>query len=135
MNTYIYILFIFILLVIIGIREGYMIRWALNGHPVKDSNIWHKLGGVLRIIPALIIAYAIWPDWKGIILAGLLWANWAWTLYDVCINIINHWPMYYQGQSSLSEKVLKKRLIWIGKGLLFSGTIVYVLYYFNMIKI
>lgn len=128
-----YILFLFILMIVISLREGFVIRWALNGHREKDSDIWHALGGVMRVIPALVLVYAIWPDWMTIILIVLLWSNWAWTVYDAAINLINGWPIYYQGKSSYTEKIIIKQLIWMGKAVLLLVTVAYSLFYFELI--
>lgn len=126
-------LFLFFLMLLIAVREGYVLRWALNGRPEKESKIWHSLGSVMRAIPLVMVIYYAYPDWRMIVFVTLLWANWAWTVYDAAINLINGWPIYYQGKSSATEKIFKKQLIWTGKALLFIGTILFTVFYFELI--
>jgi len=130
----IYIIILILFMFVISLREGFVLRWELNGHQRLDSNIWHALGAIMRLFPLAITIWAMWPGWKEIVLASLIWANLAWTIYDMTINIVNGWPIFYKGKTSISEKLITNTLILIGKGLLFAVTIVYVLYYFNMIN-
>jgi len=123
-------LILFILMLTIAIREGYVLKWALDNRPKDLSGLWHGLGAVMRALPLALAVMYIWGDWWLIGLITLFWANWAWTVYDLAINIINDWPWFYTGKTSQTETVFKARLIWIGKGLLFIGTVIYTLIYF-----
>ena len=131
------IIFLFTILLIIAIREGFIIKWALNNHPTKLSKIWHSLGMILRASIVGVILFYVYPDWKQMILVGLFGLNWAWTIYDASINIINGWPIWYVGKSSQIENIFngrKERVLWVLKAIAFLVTIVYVVLYFTILN-
>ena len=128
------IILLFIVLLIIAIREGFIIKWALNNHPTKLSKIWHSLGMILRASIVGVILFYVYPDWKQMILVGLFGLNWAWTVYDASINIINGWPIWYVGKTSQIENIFQWRILWILKALTFLVTVIYVILYFTILN-
>ena len=128
------IILLFIVLLIIAIREGFIIKWALNNHPTKLSKIWHSLGMMLRVSVVGIILFYTYPDWRQMILVGLFGLNWAWTIYDASINIINGWPIWYVGKTSQIENIFQWRILWILKALTFLVTVIYVILYFTILS-
>ena len=128
------IILLFIVLLIIAIREGFIIKWALNNHPTKLSKIWHSLGMMLRVSVVGIILFYTYPDWRQMILVGLFGLNWAWTIYDASINIINGWPIWYVGKTSQIENIFQWRILWILKALTFLVTVIYVILYFTILN-
>lgn len=123
---YIITLISFIILLLIAIREGVVLKWALNAHPKNLSKIWHELGMFVRGSIAALVIYFSYPDWKLMILIGLLCLNWGWTLYDACINVINGWKIWYTGSSEIDKW---GKTTFILKGIIFIITIVYFILY------
>ena len=68
------------------------------------------------------------------ILVGLFGLNWAWTIYDASINIINGWPIWYVGKTSQIENIFQWRILWILKALTFLVTVIYVILYFTILN-
>ena len=128
------IIFLFAILLIIAIREGFILKWALNNRPVKLSKVWHSLGMVLRASIVGVILFYTYPDWKQMILIGLFGLNWAWTIYDASINVINGWPIWYVGKTSQIENIFQWRILWILKALTFLVTVIYVILYFTILN-
>ena len=96
--------------------NGLVIKWYLTKDQ-KYSKYWHVVGYFIRAIPL----YYIYPN----ILWMLIYTNIAWTLYDMIINLINGWNLFYIGKTSTTEKLFGK-LTLIGKAILLTGTIVYL---------
>lgn len=119
-------------MLVIAIREGFLLKWALNNRPEDLSKLWHRLGSVMRALPLVLILWFVWGQWMLMGLIALFWANWAWSVYDLAINIINDWRWFGSGKTSGVEKTFNVRLIWIGKGILFIGTVVFSFFYFFM---
>ena len=128
------IIFLFAILLIIAIREGFILKWALNNRSAKLSKIWHSLGMMLRVSVVGIILFYTYPDWRQMILVGLFGLNWAWTIYDASINIINGWPIWYVGKTSQIENIFQWRILWILKALTFLVTVIYVILYFTILN-
>ena len=128
------IIFLFIVLLIIAIREGLILKWVLNNRSAKLSKIWHSLGMMLRVSVVGIILFYTYPDWRQMILVGLFGLNWAWTIYDASINIINGWPIWYVGKTSQKENIFQWRILWILKALTFLVTVIYVILYFTILN-
>ena len=95
--------------------NGLTIRWKLTG---KGSPAWHAAGWVIRAVPII----GLWPDW----LLMLLYVNLAWTVYDVIINLVNGWPVFFIGSTSWIDRNLGKWL-YICKGLILILTIIVLL--------
>lgn len=129
---YVTIFILFIIILIMSLREGVVLKWTLNGHPAKLSSIWHSLGMTLRALIVLFAIYQLFPNWQDMILAGLLGLNWTWTIYDLCINWINEWKLWYTGKTSDIEVKLKSKIIWILKAILFVITIIYIIIYYTI---
>ena len=128
------IIFLFIVLLIIAIREGLILKWVLNNRSAKLSKIWHSLGMMLRVSVVGIILFYTYPDWRQMILVGLFGLNWAWTIYDASINIINGWPIWYVGKTSQIENIFQWRILWILKVLTFLVTVIYAILYFTILN-
>ena len=97
--------------------NGLVIKWYLTKDQ-KYSTYWHIVGYFIRAIPL----YYIYPN----ILWMLIYANIAWTLYDMVINKINGWNLFYIGKTSTTEKIFGK-LTLIGKAILLLLTLIYIL--------
>ena len=97
--------------------NGLVIKWYLTKDQ-KYSTYWHIVGYFIRAIPL----YYIYPN----ILWMLIYINIAWTLYDMVINKINGWNLFYIGKTSTTEKIFGK-LTLIGKAILLLLTLIYIL--------
>ena len=100
MKTYIAIS-IFLSIALIALWNGYVIRWFLTKDE-KYSRIWHSIGFMVR---ALLCATLY-------LQAGLLLASIAafvcWLPYNIIINIINRWPVFYVGKTSMIDKLIRR---------------------------
>jgi len=110
--------YIIILLIVIlfSTWNGLVIKWYLTKN-VKYSTYWHIIGYFIRVIPL----YYIYPDTMWI----LIYTNISWTIYDIIINKINGWSIFYIGNTSGIEKLFGK-LTLIGKAILLMITLIYI---------
>ena len=106
-----------IIVILFAVWNGIVIKWKHTDEKIY-SIIWHGLGFVIRGYCLLLI----YPDW----LLMLIYANIAWTVYDMVINVINGWNLFYIGNTSVIDKVFGKWL-YICKGILLLTTIIYAI--------
>jgi len=112
------ILTISILSVLIAAWNGLVIKWYQTRNP-KWSKYWHGLGFIIRAIPIVLI----YPNWLWI----LIYANIAWTIYDIIINLFMGQSIFYIGSTAWFDKTLGK-LTYLLKTLLLILTL-YTLFY------
>ena len=108
-------LLILSIILLFAVWNGLVIRWKLTGN---GSDLWHAVGFVIRIMPV----FLIWDNYT----VFLLYFNFAWTVYDMIINLINGWNLFYIGKTSTTEKLFGK-LTLIGKAILLILTLIYIL--------
>lgn len=103
-------------LILIGIREGLVIKDLLdNKTSSKESRQWHMIGFIIRSCQILTITFLtliLGFYWIVIIfttLAILISAIW----YNIIINLINGWKWYYLGASSKLDIKLGKFILWV----------------------
>ena len=104
-----------------AVWNGLVIKWYLSKEQ-KWSKCWHGLGFIIRAIPIALI----YPNWLWI----LLYINIAWTVYDMTINIINGWPVFYIGQTSQFDRIFGKWL-YVCKAVLLVCTVVVIFYFYH----
>ena len=73
-----------IIVILFAVWNGLVIRWKLTGN---GSDLWHAVGFVIRILPV----FLVWDNYT----IFLLYFNFAWTVYDMIINLINGWNLFY----------------------------------------
>lgn len=98
--------------------NGLVIKWHLSKEQIY-STLWHGVGFIIRALPVLLI----YPNWLWI----LLYLNVAWTVYDMIINLVNGWPVFYIGQTSTFDRIFGKWL-YICKVVLLVTTIIILIY-------
>ena len=94
---------LFSVIALVALWNGYVIKWFLTKDE-KYSRIWHGIGFMVR---ALLCATLY-------LQAGLLLASIAafvcWLPYNIIINVVNRWPIFYVGKTSIIDKLIRK--IW-----------------------
>ena len=108
---------LYLIVILFAIWNALVIKWYLT-RDSKWSKYWHILGYVIRALPIIII----YPN----IVAMLIYISISWILYDILINIINGWDIFYVGNTSWFDKTFGKYL-FIPKLLLVISTIIYIL--------
>lgn len=106
-----------LMVVLLGFWNGLVIKWYLT-RDNKWSKYWHILGYIIRALPVIIL----YPN----IVTMLIYTSISWVLYDILINIINGWGIFYVGNTSWLDKTFGKYL-FIPKVLLLISTIIYIL--------
>ena len=106
-----------LMVILLGFWNALVIKWYLT-RDSKWSKYWHILGYVIRVLPIIII----YPN----IIAMLIYISISWILYDVLINLLNGWSIFYVGNTSWFDKTFGKYL-FVPKILLLIGTIIYAL--------
>ena len=110
------LLILSLIVILFSIWNGLVIKWYLTKDQ-KYSKYWHIVGYLIRAIPL----YYIYPNITWI----LIYTNIAWTLYDMIINKVNGWNLFYIGKTSITEKLFGK-LTLIGKAILLILTLIYI---------
>lgn len=100
-----------------AVWNGLVIKWKLTGEQ-RWSKWWHGVGLLIRAVPL----YFIFPNWGWM----LIYANVAWTVYDVLINKINGWKTFYVGGTSWFDLTFGKWLL-VGKAILLISTWIFFL--------
>ena len=108
---------LYLIVILFAIWNALVIKWYLT-RDSKWSKYWHILGYVIRVLPIIIIYSNI--------VVMLIYINISWILYDILINIINGWDIFYVGNTSWFDKTFGKYL-FIPKLLLVISTIIYIL--------
>ena len=108
---------LYLIVILFAIWNALVIKWYLT-RDNKWSKYWHILGYIIRALPVIII----YPN----VVAILLYVIISWVLYDILINIINGWDIFYVGNTSWFDNTFGKYL-FIPKVLLLIGTIIYML--------
>ena len=92
---------LFTVIALIALWNAYVIKWFLTKDE-KFSKVWHGIGFMVR---ALLCATLY-------LQAGLLLASIAafvcWLPYNIIINIINRWPVFYVGKTSMIDKLIRR---------------------------
>ena len=112
------LLIVLLIAVLFALWNGLVIKWYLTKDQ-KYSTYWHIVGYFIRAIPL----YYIYPN----ILWMLIYTNIACTLYDMVINKINGWNLFYIGKTSTFDSVFGKWL-YICKVVLLVTTIIILIY-------
>ena len=97
---------LFSVIALIALWNGYVIRWFLTKDE-KYSKIWHGIGFMVR---ALLCATLYLQ--AGLLLA-LIAAFVCWLPYNVIINLVNKWPMFYVGKSSKIDLLIRRVFFFI----------------------
>ena len=108
---------ILLIALLFAIWNGLTIKWYLTKEQ-RYSKAWHAVGFVVRSLPVVML----YPDWVVI----LIYLNIAWTLYDMIINIVNGWNLFYIGNTSAIDRIVGKWLFFC-KGVLLLITIIYAI--------
>ena len=111
-----------ILSFLFAIWNGLVIKWYLSRKQIY-STLWHGVGFIIRALPVLLI----YPNWLWI----LFYLNVAWTVYDMIINMVNGWNLFYIGKTSQFDKIFGKWL-YICKAVLLVTTIIVLIYKFSI---
>lgn len=104
-----------LMVVLLGLWNGLVIKWYLTRED-KYSKAWHTIGFIVRALPLLLIY-----DNLFIVLCYL---NFAWTAYNMAINVIIHESLFYVGKTSFIDKTLGKSIYYL-QSLLWIITIAY----------
>lgn len=103
------ILYIIILLILLtALWNGLVIKWGLENDKVKVTKIskyWHGIGFIVRGLLVAII-YLITYNWYWTGIAAFL----CWLPYNMIINKVNGWKLFYFGQSSWIDRLMNKLL-------------------------
>lgn len=110
------LLIVLLIAVLFALWNGLLIKWKLSGGNVT-LQMWHGIGFVIRVLPL----YFIYDN----LLYVLLYVNFAWTAYDMIINITNGWDVFYIGKTSVFDKLFG-RLLYLCKAILLLFTIYYL---------
>lgn len=92
---------VFCIIVLVAVWNGYVIRWKLTGKQ-KYSNIWHVVGFFVRL--CLVAVVYINSGWLIALGAGFI----CWLPYNIIINIVNKWPIFYIGKTSKIDILIRK---------------------------
>ena len=95
------IFLIYLLIILFAIWNGHTIRWQKTGIQLH-SKIWHRIGFAIRAILCLIL-FLEYTWWIALIAAAI-----SWLPYNMIINYINHWPIFYFGKSSIIDRFFRK---------------------------
>lgn len=110
---------IFIIAILLAFYNGYFIIYSKETDTIKKkkySDIWHSLGWFIRALFVIIL----YPNWLNI----LIYTNIAWTLYDIIIALIMKQKWYYQGNTSIMERNIPNWVIYTGKIIILTLTII-----------
>ena len=108
---------ILLIVLLFATWNGLTIKWYLTRMP-EWSTYWHILGFIIRIT----LVALIYPNW----LFMLIYANVAWTVYDIIINLFMGQSIFYVGKTSWFDKTFGKYL-FILKTILLILTIYYLI--------
>lgn len=110
---------ILLIILLFAVWNGLAIRWQQTG---KGSALWHAVGFAVRgllIVPFL-------GDWLILLIA----LNVSWTAYDMIINLVNGWTLFYYGKTSWIDRNLGKWIL-VCKIMLLLFTVFYIIYSWN----
>jgi len=122
----------FLFIIAQGAWNGFVVRWewASGSEQKRLSVIWHAIGFFIRALPLVPIAWYFWGNYPyELVMIALLYMNFSWTIYDAVIALVFKKPIWYTGSTSTIDR-WGARLGWVLKGVLFLGTIAYVIYYY-----
>ena len=123
------IIYVFIIIILVVIKEGYQVQWGLSTDKKTLSGIWHFLGGLTRAFIPLILIPVFFPDYKLITVLLLCYCNLAYTLYDGWIAIRLGENFWYEGATAKFDKIFSQKVQTIFKIILFALTIGMIIFY------
>jgi len=123
------ILFMFVLLTLFAAINGFFIKSATT-KDFQARKVWHILGFVFRVLLLALVIYVLRWNWWTIGLVTLLYFNWSWTIYDLIINLIIGKKVFDSGITAEIDIILTNQVAWLLKGILFVGTVIYIVFYF-----
>lgn len=86
--------------------NGLVIKWGLaedKSKVVKISKYWHAIGFVIRALLVTIV-FLTSGNWWWTGSAAFL----CWLPYNMIINVVNKWKLFYFGQSSWIDRMINK---------------------------
>jgi len=92
---------ILITIILISLWNGYVIRWKHTGVK-KYSTIWHIIGFFVRL--CLVAIIYIQSGWLWALIGGFI----CWIPYNMLINVVNKWPVFYIGTTSKIDLFIRK---------------------------
>lgn len=90
------------IIILTAIWNGLVIKWY-NTKDQKYSKLWHGVGFIIRGLLVLLVYLITLNLWITAITAFV-----CWILYNMIINKLNDWGLFYIGKTSTIDKLIRK---------------------------